>query len=546
MNMKKPSQIKLKYSSPRYWLSLSIALSLTLFFVVNYWQYIKNLQAGKQTVSNQYLSVVDRFVSLNKKNGFFSARFDGCHKLKLSEICQAFYPVEKSTQHQPLISENDIKNAIRRQKINQLPQLSYGRALKVYQNLSTKTKFLIQKSLNNQETCFPVNLYAAAGVLSENNFPSRSAIEISERNYLKALECDLKDDQVLNAEYGIYRLALISYWQKNYKQSEKALQSILKYGSDVEFQSRASFWSLQIKKINKQKIDEIEMIQSFTQFPVQYHSIQNFSLLNENKAFELIAEKIPSQLEPQSMNPSINNSLQIYRELMRRNEINLAMRVLEFLSSDQLYLSEPDVQLYFAKQMNQSSKFNHQKFQLLSKLFAQYPRYKTIENLKIFYPLEYGSIIYKASQHADPYLIFGLIRQESSFNTFAESPVGARGLMQIMPRTAQEIRPGVQLDSLKIPSINVQMGSRYIHALIREFQGDVHKALAAYNAGAGNVRRWSKKYPFADGLLFADLIPYEETREYVSNILRNRYWYQKLYPVIQDEENIAQKSTDDL
>ncbi len=540
----KSIQIKYKALNVRYWLTLTIAITVSLFFVVNYWHYIKKLHRADQSEYSQYEKAANQLIKLNNKSGFFSARFDACHKFKINEICQALYPQEKSSKITPNLSEVELKKAIKANRIESLAKIPQHKALKLYPSLSIKTKEAIHKSLKS-EICFPPSLYSVAGLIQENNFPNRQAIDNSILYYKKAQQCEVKNGKNMSSEYGIYRLGLISFWLQKYSLSESAWETILRQGSDSEFRSRASYWLFQIRQMRKQQIDIVEMVKYFTQYPLQFHTLNSFEFVNENKAYELVTESISTSHLPNSKNEIIQNSIQLYRQFIAKDQIVLAQRILEFISIDQLTQSEPEVQLYVALQMNQYTRFNHEKFQILSKLFTQYPRYKTIENLKVFYPLNYGSIIYKSSYHADPYLIFGLIRQESSFNTFAESPVGARGLMQIMPRTAQELKPGVSLDMLKKPSINVQMGSRYIHALIREFKGDVHKALAAYNAGAGNVRRWSRRFPDAKGLLFADLIPYEETREYVANILRNKYWYQKLYPVIQEEDNIAQSQVDE-
>lgn len=90
-------------------------------------------------------------------------------------------------------------------------------------------------------------------------------------------------------------------------------------------------------------------------------------------------------------------------------------------------------------------------------------------------------------------LLFGIIWVESRFNPRAVSPVGARGLMQLMPRTADYLAECIRWDGRKNsfdPKFNITAGSYYIARLIREFKGDENLALAAYNAGPGNVRKW--------------------------------------------------------
>ena len=108
-----------------------------------------------------------------------------------------------------------------------------------------------------------------------------------------------------------------------------------------------------------------------------------------------------------------------------------------------------------------------------------------------------------AAHGVDPYLIFCVMEQESHFNPRAVSPVGARGLMQLMPGTAR--RFGVR--NVHDPAQNVSAGTRYLKELIGMFDGRVDLVLASYNAGEGAVRRYGQRVP-----------PYAETRNYVKRI----------------------------
>lgn len=150
-----------------------------------------------------------------------------------------------------------------------------------------------------------------------------------------------------------------------------------------------------------------------------------------------------------------------------------------------------------------------------------------------FCPLDYREEIWVSSRENDlsPFLIASIIRVESNFRKEAVSPKGAIGLMQLMPSTAfwlAEIR-GLQLDedSLKEPNINISLGSYYFKSLMVEW-GKV-KALAAYNAGRGNVEKW-----LTDGVWDgtwerrAD-IPFPETRDFVTKVVMFEKWYKYLY-----------------
>jgi soluble lytic murein transglycosylase len=137
-------------------------------------------------------------------------------------------------------------------------------------------------------------------------------------------------------------------------------------------------------------------------------------------------------------------------------------------------------------------------------------------------------VVSRYEQKADPYLITALMRQESAFNDRARSPVGARGLMQLMPKTARRMER-VSKDALYRPDVNIRLGVRFFSGLVEHYGGEAPLALAAYNAGPINVDTWQARYPVQNQLLFVDLIPFRETREYVASIARNYFWYKKLY-----------------
>lgn len=131
----------------------------------------------------------------------------------------------------------------------------------------------------------------------------------------------------------------------------------------------------------------------------------------------------------------------------------------------------------------------------------------------------------------DPILVFSLIKQESGFDRNALSSSGAKGLMQLMPFTAIDTRPSLELRSLSNSKTNIEVGSEYLVSLIKRFDGNWAMALAGYNAGPYAVDRWLKglratKEPSI--YEFIESIPYKETREYVSSIMRNYWWYSRL------------------
>jgi len=155
--------------------------------------------------------------------------------------------------------------------------------------------------------------------------------------------------------------------------------------------------------------------------------------------------------------------------------------------------------------------------------------------LRIVYPFPFRNVIVAEARDrdVDPYLAAALIRQESMFNPSARSPVGALGLMQVMPQTGATLarRLGVSRfnpDMLTRPELNVHFGMAYLADQLRTW-GRLDAVLAAYNAGPTRVARWRDFPEYEDRLLFAERIPYEETRDYVRIVQNNQRIYRLLY-----------------
>ena len=121
--------------------------------------------------------------------------------------------------------------------------------------------------------------------------------------------------------------------------------------------------------------------------------------------------------------------------------------------------------------------------------------------------IPYGELIYEKARKydVDPSLVAAVIEQESRFKAGARSQVGAKGLMQLMPRTGRWM--GAQ--NLYDPEQNIDAGVKYIKYLDKRFKGDLRKTIAAYNGGEGNVMRYQGVPPF------------RETRQYVKKVMKN-------------------------
>jgi soluble lytic murein transglycosylase len=153
-------------------------------------------------------------------------------------------------------------------------------------------------------------------------------------------------------------------------------------------------------------------------------------------------------------------------------------------------------------------------------------------------------------------LVHGIIRQESLFDQNAQSGVGARGLMQLMPRTAQAVAKGLnisyQQDWLKErPAFNVQLGAEYIDELLEKYDGAYPLAIAAYNAGPNRVNSWLKEYgdPRSGAIDWVDwieLIPFSETRNYVMRVNEATFVYRYLLQNVQPSIELGNDKADTL
>jgi soluble lytic murein transglycosylase len=155
---------------------------------------------------------------------------------------------------------------------------------------------------------------------------------------------------------------------------------------------------------------------------------------------------------------------------------------------------------------------------------------------KWMYPIYYPEEIKKASEkyNINPYLILAIIQTESKFLHQNTSKKGAIGLMQLMRQTADWIieKGGYSDDterSIHEPAVNIELGSWYLRYLIDLFDGNLVAAIAAYNAGQGNVYRWLTTGIWDGSMDQVDRIPYGETRHYIQRVIYVYEQYEKIY-----------------
>lgn len=184
---------------------------------------------------------------------------------------------------------------------------------------------------------------------------------------------------------------------------------------------------------------------------------------------------------------------------------------------------EADLRVYLAQLGDP-----HAKVMQMPGILMFNPELISKESITANFPEAYLSIFEKYKRRANTYLLLAIARRESSFNPKAVSPANAQGLLQMNPETVKVLFPNDSFNLLD-PETNISIASRYLEKVLDEMGGDLSLTLSAYNAGEEQAKTWEKRYPREDKILWIDLIPFRETRDYVANVLSTYHWYRKIY-----------------
>jgi soluble lytic murein transglycosylase len=193
-----------------------------------------------------------------------------------------------------------------------------------------------------------------------------------------------------------------------------------------------------------------------------------------------------------------------------------------------------------AMEMADSSDATHQSLRTMKLLNPDYLNLPVVAAPRKFwellFPLPYKVDLVRNCEHRnlDPYLLAGLIRQESEFNPAAISPAKAYGLTQIRPVTGRQFarKAGVNVFSTRLlsqPAANLQIGSTILKSMLESQGGSVEQTLAGYNAGPARVADWLRWATYREPAEFVENIPFTETRDYVQAVMRNAEMYRRLY-----------------
>lgn len=175
--------------------------------------------------------------------------------------------------------------------------------------------------------------------------------------------------------------------------------------------------------------------------------------------------------------------------------------------------------------------------EVLDRMVNTSDRTKTEFDFTQRFPTPYRDIMRATTQRQGMEMawVYGLIRQESRFIMNARSHVGASGLMQLMPATARYVAKKIGLNDFTHNQVNeietnILLGTSYLNMVLSDLEGSQAMATAAYNAGPGRPRAWRSTLPRqVEGAIFAESIPFAETRDYVKKVLSNATYYAAMF-----------------
>lgn len=391
-----------------------------------------------------------------------------------------------------------------------------------------RLELLIQHVLSEKESV-PSALPFSLGLRVENEFPEDKYRSLSWLLYEKASE----GGQDTAAVAAAYRLGLMKVWSGHCDQAEKILSKIPDGALSNDYKMRAMYWRYHCAEVSKNEELKTQMRSALSrQYPLSLHTLlANYSEGEESKPPKL-GVSYPLEGDPEisfrtESDPQLNQVVRIVEMLLSMNQTGHAIHILNaFL--DRFQKTDPSFQLYVAVLFKRAG-MEALSFQIMANIFRGSPQLISHSTLRMMYPLQNYEVIQDLGQGLDPYLIISLIRQESAFDKKAKSSAGAFGLMQLQLATARTFERIASRRQLLEPKLNIRVGTKYLMRLLKRYEGSIDMALVAYNAGPERLKDWMKRYPTENRLLSIDLLPVKETRDYVSSIIRNYYWYLKLY-----------------
>ena len=396
-------------------------------------------------------------------------------------------------------------------------QISLARAEWTAQN-RPKAQGMLLKLLKGQKLDVDnqAMIYLLLGQMALEQGQSKDAQVL---NYLQqARQLESKDRKL--KENIDWTLGLYYYLKKQWAQGPQIWQELYDQTEDESLKQRLMLWIAQAAYQN----GELEKSQLLWKRLLAEDTYGYYGIISRYRLGQSFPKLSVGQVTPQS-------ELGVFEWLYAVGEWGSAKT---FLTLYLQTIKSPDQMAAYLPSMNKIGWYDG----ALAIYYALSPAVKNsimAQNPQWALPTSHQTLIEELSKKygISPYLVFAIIRQESGLNPNAKSPAHAYGLMQLTPETAQFIARKYNItyrdfNDLYKPEINLEIGIALLKELLAKFQGQLIPAIAAYNANSESVKQWVKERYQQNFLLFAEMIPYQETRKYVKMVLRNYILYQQL------------------
>lgn len=348
---------------------------------------------------------------------------------------------------------------------------------------------------------------------------------------------------------GQWRVGWGYYRMGRYREAFDQLRALVEQ-HDGEFEPQALYWMARAAELNQQPQAHDVYVQLCRRFIYTYYC---------QMARERTQIPLPDSVaaEPGSTSASVNDGeplngaaagavttrAEIEQQAAYRRALELKALGLDSDAAREVaglidrYSREPGLLLVLSTMLNEAGAYHHGLRLARAKFRDQLERTGGSVSPALW-PVAYPmgllpTIKGQGAKGVDPYLVAAIIREESQYDWRAVSRVGAIGLMQVMPGTANNVAqrlglPAVGREDLFDQETNIRIGVHYVEQLLEQFSGNVAYTIASYNAGPIAVGNWITLHRGRSQDEFVELIPYQETRQYVKRVLRSYREYARL------------------
>ena len=346
-----------------------------------------------------------------------------------------------------------------------------------------------------------------------------------------------------------WRAAWVYYRTGRYREVGDELRLLIDQ-HDYDFEPQALYWMGRAAELSQQPHVRDVYMELCQRYTYTYYCQLARDRIDIPLSEPLAAEPISSTTPVNGGTPangeatrSASARAEIGQQLAYRRAIALKTLGLDSDAARELagltdrYSRDPDVLMALATMLGEVGAYHHALRLARARFRDKLERTGGIVEpslWKVAYPTGLLPIIKgQGASGVDPYLVAAIIREESQYDRQAVSRVGAIGLMQVMPGTANNVAqrlglPAVGRDDLFDQETNIRIGVHYVEQLLEQFSGNVTLTIASYNAGPIAVGSWVALYPGRSQDEFIELIPYQETRQYVKRVLRSYREYVRL------------------